>query len=92
MKYSVVIRSVFDNDRPLKAVASVTLDDDIAIHNVKVIKTADKTFIAMPFENHTDKNGNETRRDVVHPISAEARKKLEEAVIAAYEQKIAENN
>ena len=92
MKFTVKIRNVFDNDKPMKAVASVTVDDSIAIHNVKVIKTADKTFVAMPFESYKDKEGKDTRRDVVHPISSEVRKNLEEAVIAAYEQKIAENN
>ena len=92
MKFSVIIRKVFDDDKPMKAVASVTIDDAVAVHNVKVIKTDDKTFVAMPFESYKDKDGKETRRDVVHPISSEVRKNLEEAVIAAYEQKIAENN
>ena len=92
MKFTVRIRKVFDNEKPMKAVASVTLDDAVAIHNVKVIKTADKTFVAMPFEVYTDKDGKETRRDVVHPITTEVRKNLEDAVIAAYEQEIAENN
>lgn len=92
MKFTVKIRNVFDNEKAMKAVASVTVDDAIAIHNVKVIKTADKTFVAMPFESYTDKDGKETRRDIVHPINSEVRKNMESAVIAAYEQKISENN
>lgn len=92
MKFTVKIRNVFDNDKAMKAVASVTIDNAFAIHDVKVIKTEDKTFIAMPYETYTDKDGKETRRDVAHPINAETRKALESAVISAYEQKIAENH
>lgn len=92
MKFTATIRCVFSDDKPIKAIASVTVDDAIAIHNVKLIKNADKTFIAMPFESFTDKNGKKIRKDVVHPISSEVRKDLESAVIAAYEQKIADNN
>ena len=92
MKFSVIIRKVFDDDKPMKAVASVTIDDAVAVHNVKVIKTDDKTFVAMPFEAYKNKDGKETRRDGVHPITSEVRTELEEAVITAYEQKIAENN
>jgi len=92
MKFTVKIRNVFDNEKAMKAVASVTIDDAIAIHNVKVIKTADKAFVAMPFETFKDKDGKETRRDIVHPINSEVRKNMESAVIAAYEQKISEKS
>ena len=44
----------------------------------------------MPFSTSKDKDGNEIRRDVAHPISAEARKEIEDAVFAAYETALKE--
>ena len=88
MQFEVKVRKLIYNDKPLKAVCSVTMDGMFAVHNVRVIKTDKGTFIGMPFEVHTDKDGNEQRRDVFHPISSEARKAMEEAVITAYEAKV----
>ena len=45
----------------------------------------------MPFESYKDADGNEQRRDVFHPITSDARRAMEAAVLAAYETKIAEN-
>lgn len=88
MQFEVKVRKLIDNDKPLKAVCSVTMDELFAVHNVRVIKTDKGMFIGMPFESYTDKDGNEQRRDVFHPISSEARMAMEEAVIAAYEAKV----
>ncbi len=88
MQFEVKVRKLIDNDKPLKAVCSVTMDELFAVHNVRVIKTDKGMFIGMPFESYMDKDGNEQRRDVFHPISSEARKAMEEAVIAAYEAKV----
>ena len=77
MKYQVKIRKVFDTDKPVKALASVTIENKIAIHGVRVDETEKGRFVAMPFSTSKDKDGNEIRRDVVHPISAEARKEIE---------------
>ena len=88
MQFEVKVRKIIDNDKPLKAVCSVTMDGMFAVHNVRVIKTDKGCFIGMPFESYADKDGNEQRRDVFHPISSEARKAMEEAVIAAYEAKV----
>lgn len=88
MQFEVKVRKLVDNDKPLKAVCSVTMDGMFAVHNVRVIKTDKGTFIGMPFEFYKDKDRNEQRGDVFHPISSEARKAMEEAVIAAYEAKV----
>lgn len=91
MKYQVKIRKLFNNEKPVKALASVTVDDKMAIHGICVIETANKgRFISMPNNISKDKDGNDIRRDVAHPISAEARKELEEAVFAAYETALKE--
>ncbi len=75
----IKIRKFF-NEGPMKAVASVTFDDALAVHDVKVIYARDRYFIVMP----SRKNPDGTYRDIVHPINSEFRTRLEEAVIDAY--------
>ena len=80
----VKIRKLFD-EGPMRAIASVTFDGQLAVHDIKVINARDKFFIVMP----SRKNPDETFRDIVHPINAEFRKALEDAVIAAYNEALA---
>ena len=75
---NIKIRKLFDVG-PMKAVASVTLDDQIALHDIKVIYARDKYFIVMP----SRKNPDGTYRDIAHPINADFRYRLETAVIQA---------
>ena len=63
----------------LKAIASMTIDDCIAVHELKVIQT-DHLFVAMP--SRKDEVGN--YHDIVHPINESARNLIESAVLAAY--------
>ena len=72
----------------MKAIVSVTFDDQLAVHDIKVISTKDKLFIVMP----SRKNPDNTYRDIVHPINAEFRTMLEKAVIEAYEAKLSEED
>ena len=81
----IKVRKLFD-DGPMKAIVSVTFDGQLAVHDIKVINARDKFFIVMP----SRKNPDETYRDIVHPINAQFRSMLESAVIAAYEQALAE--
>ncbi len=76
----IKIRKVFDDASPMKAVVSVTLDDQLALHDIKVIYAKEKHFIVMP----SKKNPDGTYRDVVHPINAEFRETLNDAVLEAY--------
>ena len=75
----IKIRKFFD-EGPMKAVVSVTFDDCLAVHDIKVIYARDRYFIVMP----SRKNPDGTYRDIVHPISADFRGALEKAVIDAY--------
>ena len=63
----------------LKAVASLTIDGCIAIHEIKVIET-DRLFVAMP--SRKDESG--AYHDIVHPINESARNLIETAVLSAY--------
>lgn len=80
----IKIRKLFD-DGPMKAVVSVTFDDQLAVHDIKVINARDKFFIVMP----SRKNPDDTYRDIVHPINSSFRIELEEAVIDAYNRELA---
>ena len=68
----------------LKAIASLTIDGCIAIHEIKVIQT-DHLFVAMPYR--TDSYG--ISHDIAHPIGGTARHELESAIISAYKDYIA---
>ena len=79
----IKVRKLFD-DGPMKAVVSVTFDNQLAVHDIKVINARDKFFIVMP----SRKNPDNTYRDIVHPINASFREELEKAVIDAYEKEL----
>lgn len=75
----IKIRKFFD-EGPMKAVVSVTFDDCLAVHDIKVIYARDRYFIVMP----SRKNPDGSYRDIVHPINGDFRAELERAVIDAY--------
>ena len=75
----IKIRKFFD-EGPMKAIVSVTVNDCLAIHDIKVIYARDRYFIVMP----SRKNPDGTYRDIVHPINSEFRSELERQVIDAY--------
>lgn len=81
----IKIRKMF-SDGPMKAIVSVTFDDQLAVHDIKVINARDKLFIVMP----SRKNPDATYRDIVHPINADFRSMLESSVLEAYETALAE--
>ena len=70
------------NDTRLKALVSVTIDGDLAVHDIKVIEGPERLFVAMP--SRKDENG--TFRDIAHPITSDARHTLEQAILAQYAQ------
>lgn len=70
----------------MKAVASVTLDNEFAIHDIKIIEGEKGLFIAMP----SRKTPEGEYRDIAHPISHEAREVLQSAILEAYEKVLLE--
>ena len=75
----IKIRKFFD-EGPMKAVVSVTFNNCLAVHDVKVIYARDRYFIVMP----SRKNPDGTYRDIVHPINSDFRAEIERKVIDAY--------
>jgi len=80
------IRRTYQDAR-LRAVVSVTIDNDLAIHDIKIIEGPQRLFVAMP--SRRDESG--TYRDIAHPISPQARKQLEDAVLSKYKEYIQQN-
>ena len=76
----IKIRKTFADDGPMKAVVSVTFDNELALHDVKVINTKGKYFIVMP----SRKNPDGTYRDIIHPINSDFRQLLEKSVLDEY--------
>lgn len=64
----------------LKAIVSIVLDNEIAVHDIKVIQSDDRLFIAMP--NRKDENG--IYRDIVHPLTTDVRRDLENVILTEY--------
>ena len=80
------IRQVFD-DGKMKARVSITFDNQFVVHEIKVIEGENGTFIAMPSKKLS---GGEFK-DIAHPINRETRAMLQEAILAAYEEKLIEH-
>lgn len=81
----VKIRRLYQEER-LRALVSITIDDELAVHEIKVIQGQERLFAAMPSQRN--ESGDRAYRDVIHPISSEARKKIEQAVLVAYQDAI----
>ncbi len=78
------VRLVNNNDK-LKAVASITIDDELVVHDIKVINGKDGYFLSMPSRKTTEGEF----KDIVHPIKTEVRENLKELILAEYEKALA---
>ncbi|MDE6594120.1 MAG: SpoVG family protein [Oscillospiraceae bacterium] len=74
----IKIRRTFA-DRSIKAIVSITIDNCLAVHDIRIIQGNDRLFAAMP-----SRKDNDVYRDIVHPITAAARQKLEDIILTAY--------
>ena len=77
----VRLRKVNSENR-MKAVASVTFDNEFVIHDIKVIESQNGLFIAMP----SRKTPNGEFKDIAHPINTETREEIQAAIIAKYNE------
>ncbi len=66
----------------LKAVVSITLDEEFVVHDIKVIEGDRGLFIAMPSKRGTD----DEYRDIAHPINSTTRQRLQETILARYDE------
>ena len=71
----------------MKAVASITFDNEFVVHDIKVIESQNGLFIAMPSRKNPT---NGEFKDIAHPINAETREKIQKAILEAYDSPDAE--
>jgi len=77
----VRVRKVNDEGK-MKAVVSITFDDEFVVHDIKIIEGQNGLFIAMP----SRKMGEGDFRDIAHPLVSETRNKIKDAIFAEYEK------
>lgn len=80
----VRVRPMDKADSNMKAVASITIDGEFVVHDIKVIQGNNKLFVAMP----SKKDGNGDFKDIAHPINTATRTKIQGAVLTKYEEVI----
>lgn len=66
----------------LKAVVSITMDEEFVVHDIKVIEGEKGLFIAMPSKKTTDGE----YRDVAHPINSGTRERIQSIILEKYEE------
>ena len=76
------VRIVNNSNDKLKAVASITIDDEIVVHDIKVISGKDGYFLSMP----SRKTNEGEFKDIVHPIKTEVRDMLKEKILQVYQE------
>lgn len=81
------VRKTYDEGK-MKAIVSVTFDDQLVIHDIKIIEGDNGIFIAMP----SRKMPNGEFKDIAHPINLETRVEIQNKVLDAYRQKLEETD
>lgn len=83
----VRVRKINDEGK-MKAIVSITFDEEFVVHDIKIIEGQHGLFIAMP----SRKMGEGDFRDIAHPLTSETRTKIKDAIFAEYEKVLAEKN
>ena len=66
----------------MRAIVSVTFDNEFVVHDIKVIEGEKGLFIAMPSKKSTDGE----YRDIAHPINSTTREKWQQEILEAYDK------
>jgi stage V sporulation protein G len=82
----IKIRKIFPGGK-IRAIVSIIIDGDFAVHDLKIIEGIERLFIAMP--NRRSEDGR--FQDIVHPITTEAREQIESAILEKYSQILSQN-
>ncbi|MEN8078522.1 septation regulator SpoVG [Clostridioides difficile] len=72
----------------MKAIVSVTFDNEFVVHDIKVIEGQNGLFIAMPSRKTPDGEF----KDIAHPINTDTREKIQSSILKAYEVAMEEEN
>lgn len=68
----------------MKAVVSITIDNEFVVHDIKVIEGEKGMFIAMPSRKASDGE----YRDIAHPINSETRERIQSLILKKFEEVI----
>lgn len=79
----VRIRKIYEEGK-MKAIVSVTFNDQFVVHDIKIIDGENGLFIAMP----SRKIGEGEFRDIAHPINSDTRSMIQDAVFEDYEREL----
>lgn len=80
----VRVRKV-EKEGKMKAVVSITIDEEFVVHDIKVIEGEKGLFIAMPSRKATDGE----YRDIAHPINSDTRNRIQQIILDKYEAELA---
>ena len=83
----VRIRKVNDEGK-MKAIVSITFDDEFVVHDIKIIEGQNGPFIAMPSRKMSEGDF----RDIAHPLVSETRNKIRDAIFEEYEKVLAQKS
>jgi len=72
----------------MKAIVSITIDDEFVVHDIKVIDGERGLFIAMPSRKASDGE----YKDIAHPINTETRTSIQNLILEAYEKALEEDD
>ena len=72
----------------MKAIVSVTFDNEFVVHDIKVIEGQNGLLIAMPSRKTPDGEF----KDIAHPINTDTREKIQTSILKAYEEAMEEEN
>ncbi len=70
----------------MRAIVSITIDDEFVVHDIKVIEGDKGLFIAMPSKKATDGE----YRDIAHPINSSTREKIQSIILDRYQKALQE--
>lgn len=79
----VRVRKV-EKEGKMKAVVSITIDDEFVVHDIKVIEGVKGLFIAMPSRKAADGEF----RDIAHPINSETRDLIQNIILEEYQKQM----
>ncbi|NLZ37978.1 MAG: septation regulator SpoVG [Firmicutes bacterium] len=82
MKVTDVRIRKINHEGRMKAIVSITLDDQFVVHDVRVIEGNNGLFVAMPSKRTPDGEF----KDIAHPITSETREIIQSAVLLAYNE------
>ncbi len=83
MEITRVNLRLVENMNKVRAIASVTFDDEFVVNDIRLVEGDKGFFVAMPSRKLPDGN----YKDIAHPIKTEMREKIQQAILSEYENK-----